>query len=214
MKTCVNLHAGLFAVAILVAGCGPNLTAVPPGPTGPTTLEPLFLPQLDGVWGGEMQLTLPTQTLPPTGGGTGPAVNAGFHACGGSAFINVLGETNENFLSIKQDGRELEARLASRGTGLACTYTGRVGSNGGVVLDSQSCVTPLTLRCANGDVVDLEFKSSTITAQADAPVRVTSLNNGRVAFTYNISAQPVNEVPPQDLQGLVAHHSFTSLTRR
>jgi len=207
MKTCVNLHAGLFAVAILVAGCGPNFTAVPPGPTGPTTLEPLFLPQLDGVWGGQMQLTLPTDPLlPPTGGGTGPAVNAGFHACGGSAFINVLGETNENFLSIKQDGRELEARLASRGTGLACTYTGRVGSNGGVVLDSQSCVSPLTLRCENGEVVDLEFKSSTITAQADAPVRVTSINGGRVAFTYNIGGD--------GQQGLVAHHTFTSLTRR
>ena len=211
MKTCVNLHAGLFAVAILAAGCGPNLTAVPPGPTGPTTLEPLFLPQLDGVWGGEMVLTLPSDGL---GGGNGPAVNAGAHACGGNAFIDVFGEANENFLSIKQDGRELEARLASRGTGLACTYTGQVGSNGGVVLDSQSCVTPLTLRCPNGDVVDLEFKSSTITAQADAPVRVTSLNNGRVAFTYNIRTQPVNDVPPQDLQGLVAHHSFTSLIRR
>jgi hypothetical protein len=147
-------------------------------------------------------------------GGTGPALEAGSHACGGGAFINVFGETNFSSLSIKQDGRQLEARLASAGTGLACTYTGQVGSNGTVALDSQSCVTPLTLRCANGDVVDLEFKSSTITAQADAPVRVTSLNNGTVAFTYNISTQPVNQVPPQDLQGLVAHHSFTSLIRR
>ena len=208
MKTCVNLHAGLFAAAILVAGCGPNLTAVPPSPaTGPTTLEPLLLPQLDGVWGGEMTLTLPTSFVaPPTGGGTGPAVNAGFHACGGSAFINVLGETNENFLSIKQDGRDLEARLASRGTGLACTYTGRVGSNGAVVLDAQECVTPLTLRCANGDVVSLEFMSSTITATTDAPVQVTSIRDGRVAFTYNIGQ--TND------QGLVAHHTFTALTRR
>ena len=210
MSTRVNLFAGAFVVA-MTAGCSSNLTAVPQGPsTGPTTLAPLLLPQLDGVWGGQMRLELPTSFDPPptgpTGGGTGPAVNAGFHACGGREFIRVLDETNENFLSITQDGRELEARLASRGTGLACTYTGRVGSNGAVVLDSQSCVTPLTLRCANGDVVQLEFKSSTITAQADAPVRVTSLNGGRVAFTYNITGDGE--------QGLVAHHSFASLTKR
>ena len=169
-----------------------------------------------------MTLTLPAPPLPgspgaPGGGGTGPAVNAGFHACGGSAFINVLDsgrETHENFLSIKQDGRELEARLASRGTGLACTYTGRVGSNGGVVLDSQSCVTPLTLRCENGDVVSLEFKSSTITATIDAPVRVTSIKDGRVAFTYNVTEVVDEDGPPNNYQGLVSHHDFSSLTRR
>ena len=200
MKTCVNLHAGLFAVAILVAGCGPNFTAVPPGPaTGPTTLSPLLLPQLDGVWGGEMQLT-------DIEGGTGPAREAGSQACGGISFINVLGETNFNSLSIKQDGRSLEARLASAGTGLACTYTGQVGSNGTLVLDSDSCSSGLTLRCPNGDVVSLDLVSSTITATVDAPVRVTSINNGRVAYTYNVGNS--NE------QGLIAHHSFTALTRR
>jgi hypothetical protein len=52
----------------------------------------------------------------------------------------------------------------------------------------------------------LDLVSSTITATVDAPVRVTSINNGRVAYTYNVGNS--NE------QGLVAHHSFTALTRR
>ena len=196
MKTSVNLYTGLFAAAILASGCGPNLTAVPPGPTGPTTLAPLFLPQLDGVWGGEMTLTL-------IEGGTGPAVTAGVHACGGIAFGNVMGETNFNSLSITQTGTELEARLGSAGTGLACTYTGRVGSNGTLALISDSCSSALRLLCPNGTLEELEFVSSTITATVDAPVRVTSIDNGRVAFTYNLNGQ-----------GLVAHHSFSSLTRR
>ena len=201
MKTRVVLSVGVFAAAMLAGGCGPNLTAVPPGPaTGPTTLAPLLLPQLDGVWGGEVTLTAIT-------GGTGPAVNAGAQACGGAAFMNVLGETNFNSLSMKQTGTDLEARLASGGTGLACTYTGQVGSNGTLVLDSDSCSGGLTLRCPNGNVVNLDFVSSTITATIDAPVRVTSINNGRVAFTYNVAGAPND-------QGLVAHHTFTSLTRR
>ena len=199
MKTCVNLHAGLFAVAILVAGCGPNFTAVPPGPTGPTTLEPLFLPQLSGVWGGEMQLT-------GIAGGTGPAREAGAHACAGAAFLNSVGESDFSSLTIAQDGTELTARLGSAGTGLACTYTGQVGSGGTLALVSESCSSALTLRCPNGDVVSLELVSSTITATVDAPVRVTSINNGRVAYTYNVGDS--NE------QGLIAHHSFTALTRR
>lgn len=197
MKIRVNLCAGVLALAATAMGCGPNLTAVPPGPsTGPTTLAPLLLPQLDGVWGGEMILT-------EIAGGTGPARTAGSQACGGDAFINVLGEANFNSLSIDQDGTALTARLSSAGTGLACTYTGRVGSNGIITLDSNSCSSSLSLLCANGTVENLTFVSSTITANIDAPVRVTSIDNGRVAFTYNLEGQ-----------GLVAHHSFTSLTRR
>ena len=198
MKTRVNLCAGVFAMAIAAVGCGPNLTAVPPGPTtGPTTLAPLLLPQLDGVWGGDMTLT-------GIAGGTGPARNAGALACVGAAFSNVVGETNSNSLSIKQTGTDLTARLTSAGTGLACTYEGRVGANGSIVLDAASCdAASLLLRCPTGEVLTLQIVGSSITATTDAPVNVTSLT-GTAAHTYNVSGQ----------SGLVANHSFTGMTRR
>ena len=202
MKTRVNLCMGVFAMAIAAAGCGPNLTAVPPGPaTGPTTLEPLLLPRLDGVWGGNMMLTGIAE-------GTGPARDAGSRACAGAAFDLVVGELNFHSLSIKQDGTSLTARLTSAGTGLACTYEGRVGSNGGLVLDASTCdATSLVFRCPDGQEVDLAIVGSSITATIDAPVRVTSIT-GTAAHTYNVTGGGGQG------QGLVANHSFTAMTRR
>jgi hypothetical protein len=205
MKTRVNLCAGVFAMAITAGGCGPNLTAVPPGPTtGPTTLAPLLLPKLDGVWGGQM-------TFLGVAGGTGPAVNAGAQACAGAAFNAVFAESNDYSLSIKQTGSDLSARLTSAGTGLACTYSGRVGSNT-VMLDAASCdAATLVFRCPSGDDVDLELVGSSITAAIDAPVSVTSIS-GVAAHTYNIRTSV--EVTGNHDQGMVARHSFTALARR
>ncbi len=70
----------------------------------------------------------------------------------------VLGETNFSSLSITQDGRELEARLASAGTGLACTYTRASGLERDAGVGSESCSTALTLRCPNGDVVEFGIR--------------------------------------------------------
>lgn len=195
MSTRVHLCAGAFVIA-MTAGCGPNLTAVPPGPsTGPTTLAPLLLPRLEGVWGGDM-------TLAAVAGGTGSARDAGAQRCAGVALGNVIGETTINTLSITQDGSELSARLVSASTGLACTYTGKVG-NGTVVLDSGSCSGDLTLRCPTGELVELNIVSSSITADMDAPVRVNSLS-GVASHTYNVGGDP---------QGLVVNHIF-GMTRR
>jgi len=202
MKSRVALHAGLLAMVMLSAACGENLTSAPAaGPTGPTTLSPLLLPKVDGLWGGEMTLT-------GLAGGTGPARNAGAHACVGAAFDAVVGESNNHSLSIAQTGTSLSARLTSAGTGLACTYTGRIGSNGALVLDASACdATSLLLRCPDGEVLNLELVGSTITATLDAPVNVTSIS-GTAAHTYNVTGDGGHE------QGLVANHSFTSLTRR
>ena len=200
----IALHIGMFAVAAIAAGCGPNLTSTPAGPTGPTTLSPLLLPRLDGVWGGDLTLT-------GIAGGTGPARTAGALACVGAAFGVVIGESNRHNLSIAQAGTALTARLTSAGTGLACTYGGRVGSGGTVVLDASACATtPLVFRCPNGEVLELEFVSSSITATIDAPVRVTSLA-GTAAHTYNVNARPPGITQEQ---GLVVNHSFSSMTRR
>jgi hypothetical protein len=162
------------------------------------------LPKLDGVWAGDL-------TLLDIVGGTGPARNAGAQACGGAAITAVLNESTSHSLSIKQDGLDLTARLTSAGTGLGCTYKGRVGSNSSaLVLDAASCdASALTFRCPNGEVVELALVGSSITATLDAPVSVTSLS-GVAAHTYNVTTVAGSN---QD-QGLVARQGFTNLTRR
>lgn len=199
MKRHLALHTGLLAAILTTAACGENLTATPPAPTGPTTLAPLLLPRVDGVWGGNL-------TLADITGGTGPARTAGILACGGATFQQVLGESNLHSLSIKQTGTDVTARLTSAGTGLACSYTGRVASNT-LVLDAATCDAPaLVFRCPNGEVVELDLVGSSITAALDAPVRVANLS-GIAAHTYNVRGAG------QD-QGLVARHVFSSLTRQ
>jgi hypothetical protein len=122
----------------------------------------------------------------------------------------VGGETNSHSLTIKQDGTSLTARLTSAGTGLSCTYSGRVGLNGGVVLDASACdASTLVFRCPDGEVVDLVLVGSSITASIDAPVSVTSLF-GTAAHTYNVLEHNGRD----NEQGLVANHTFSSLTRR
>jgi hypothetical protein len=206
MKIRLAACAGLLGMAMMFAACGENLTSTATAPTGPTTLSPLLLPQLGGLWGGPVTLT-------GIAGGTGPARDAGAIECVGAAFNAVVGETHDNSLSIEQTSTSLTARLTSAGTGLACTYTGRVGSNGVLVLDASSCEAPeLIIRChpdANGviRVRRMQLVGSSITATIDAPVNVTTVS-GTAAHTYNIISED------GDIGGLVANHTFPGLTRR
>jgi hypothetical protein len=158
----------------------------------------LLLPRLDGVWGGSVTFT-------GVGGGTGPATGAGGLACVGEAYIATLGEVATSTLAIKQTGTTLTGKLSSASTGLSCEYTGQVGSNGTIVLNADSCTsaTALLIRCpTTGEVLTLEYKGSTITAVADAPVAVTAIT-GTVAHTYNVEGQ----------SGLVTNHTFSALTK-
>lgn len=206
MNTRVPLHAGLLAMVMMAAACGENLNAVPTGPTGPASLSSLLLPRVEGLWGGALTLT-------GVAGGTGPARNAGGLECVGAAFDAVVGESNDHSLSITQTGTSIAARLTSAGTGLACTYSGRIGSNGTLVLDASSCnATVLLLRCQpdeDGTVLvrQMHLVGSSITAALDAPVKVTSVS-GTAAHTYNLTSDE------GDVGSLVANHSFTNLTRR
>jgi hypothetical protein len=203
----VALHAGVFAMIMTVVGCGDKIETTLPTPTGPTTLAPLFIPRLNGLWGGAVTLT-------GIAGGAGPARAAGALECVGAAFIAVMGESNDSTLSITQTSTDpraqvITARLTSAGTGLACTYTGRVGSNGYIDLQSATCEQqPLVFRCppdANGveSVRRLTLVGSSITATFAGPVDVTALS-GTAAHSYNIDG----------VGGLVANHTFTSFTRR
>jgi hypothetical protein len=207
MERRVALHLGLFTLLITgVGGCGDKITTTPVAPTGPTTLSPLLLPRVDGLWGGPVVLT-------GIAGGTGAARNAGAIACVGEAFNAVIGETNDNTLSIIQNGANVTAVLASAGTGLTCAYTGRISNNGTNIEDptpntlsltASTCAAPgLTFRCPNGEVHTLQIVGSTITAVTNAPVNVSAII-GTAAHTYNVPGQGA----------LVANHEFTAFTRR
>jgi hypothetical protein len=203
MNSRAALIAGLFASAMATASCEDvNGTPAPPAtPTGPSSLSELLLPRLNGNRGGELTLT-------GVAGGTGPALKAGASACAGTAFDKVIGEKNDHTLLITQSGSDLTAKLVSSTTGLACEYTGRIGSGNSFVLHSEQCTEkPLTFLCPGGGTNEFDLVGSSVTARFDDPINPKSIT-GVAAHTYNVSD---GDGP---LGALVANHSFQSLTRR
>ena len=122
----------------------------------------------------------------------------------------MIGEVNYNSLDVTQTGTDLNATLVSAGTGLACTYKGKIGSGNNVVLHAEVC-TPkvLTIRCQPHPETGLEevrtsdLVGSSLTATFNAPINVTQIS-GSAAHTYNLPGEGA----------LVANHTFTNLTRR
>ncbi len=166
----------------------------------------LLLPRFDGLWGGDL-------TLSAIGGGTGAARDAGGFGCVGAAFDDVIGEVNYNSLAITQSGTDLTAKLVSAGTGLACSYTGKIGSGNNLVLHAAVC-TPktLTIRCHPNpesgieEVWELDTAGSSLTANFESTGAAVNVSRiyGFAAHTYNIEGHG----------SLVATHSFTNLIRR
>lgn len=189
---------------VAAAACG----QAPGTPTAPTvsTFGDLLLPKVEGLWDGNMTLT-------SISGGTGIVASAGSLECVGQNFNAVIGQSNDSRLQIVQDGLKVEGRLTSSETGLACSYTGSIGANGGMALDAVTCSEiPLVFRCqpdADGNVLvrQLELVGSTLTANLNAPVNVTVVS-GKASHTYNVL-----DAKNEPVGGLVANHSFT-LTRR
>jgi hypothetical protein len=148
------------------------------------------------------------------GAGTGPSRTAGAIECVAAAFGAVVGESIDHSLAITQTGTNVSARLTSAGTGLACTYSGRIGSNNSLSLDASSCdAEELFLRCqpdlaGNVLIRRMDLVGSSITATLDSPVNVTSIT-GTAAHTYNL----FNE-EDKGIGTLVTNHSFTNLRRR
>jgi hypothetical protein len=197
------LIAGLFASAMATASCGDSVNGIPAtpvAPTGPSSLSELLLPRLSGNWGGEL-------TLIDIKGGTGAAKTAGALECVGAAFDKVISEKNVNTLSITQSGSDLTAKLVSAGTGLACEYTGRVGSGSTFVLHAAKCTEDLNLLCSTGETRKLQLVGSSLTASFNDPINPTSIS-GTAAHTYNVYD------PEEPLGAMVANHSFSGLTRR
>lgn len=203
MNSRAALVAGLFASVMATVSCGENTNAVPVPPTGPSSLSSLLLPKLGGNWGGDLTLT-------GIQGGTGPAVNAGLTACDGSSFAQVLGEKNTYTLSITQDGSNLTAKMVSASNGLACSYTGSVGSESTFVLHSEECTQKtLNLLCRDGNNRKLDLVGASVTAKFDDPVNPKVIS-GTAAYTYNSDRVEGGSA----ISALVVNQAFPSLTRR
>ena len=223
MKSGLLLGAALV-VTVASSGCGPNVNSLPPT-VGPTTIAPLLVPfvtpRISGLYGGPVTLT-------GIAGGAAVARTAGALQCAGREFSAVIGEANDNTLEIVQADitrPAITARLRSAGTGLACGYTGNLGSSNTISLDATpgpTCVAPrLILRCSEividedgetevvEEVVQLELVGSSISATYDlAGVNVTAIR-GTAAHTYNVYSADNHPVG-----GLIANHSFDPLFRR
>jgi len=201
MNSRAALVAGLFASVMATAACGDSPNATPVTPVGPSSLSNLLLPRLGGNWGGELILSGVT-------GGTGPAVNAGATGCDGASFAQVLGEKNLSTLVITQSGNDLTAKMVSASNGLACDYTGRIGSEKTFVLHSQQCTQkPLDFLCRDGQTREFDLVGSSVTASFNDAINPTAIQ-GTAAYTYNVFD------PNEPISALVATQSFQSLTRR
>lgn len=202
MNSRAALVAGLFASVMATVSCGDTSSQAPVSPVGPSTLSNLLLPRLGGNWGGEL-------TLSGVTGGTGPAVNAGSTWCEGAEFARVLGEKNEYTLSITQSGNDLTAKMVSASNGLACTYTGRVGTENTFVLHSEECTQKrLNFMCSDNQSRSFDLVGASVTASFDDPINPKVIS-GRAAYTYNADPNPDGQPA-----ALVATQSFSSLTRR
>jgi hypothetical protein len=203
MNSRAALIAGLFASVMATASCGDSVNgtpATPATPTGPSSLSELLLPRLSGNWGGELILGGVT-------GGNGAAVNAGVTWCDGASFAQVLGERNESTLLITQSGSDLTAKMVSASNGLACEYTGRIGSDKTFVLHAEQCTQkPLNLLCRDGHSRTLDLVGSSVTAKFDDPINPKVIS-GTAAYNYNVNGEGPGSA-------LVATQSFQNLTRR
>ena len=201
MKSRAALFAGLFASVMATASCGEDPFRTPVAPVGPSSLSDVLQPRLSGNWGGELQLD-------SVAGGTGAARTAGLADCPGVSFDKVVGERNIHTLSITQSGSDLTAKLVSARTGLACEYTGRIGSGNSFVLHAEKCTEEdLAFMCTDRQSRTLQLVGSSLTATFDDRINPTSIS-GTAAQTYNVLMGDVK------YNALVANHSFSSLTRR
>ena len=199
MNSRAALVAGLFASVMATVSCGENINQTPASPVGPSSLSNLLLPRLAGNWGGEL-------TLSGVTGGTGPGVNVGATWCDGAEFAKKLGEKNEYTLVLTQSNNDLTAKMVSASNGLACEYTGRIGSENTFVLHSASCTAkPLAFMCSNNESRSFDLLGASVTASFDDPVNPTVIS-GKAAYTYNSGQNPST--------ALVVTQSFQSLTRR
>jgi hypothetical protein len=205
-----------FLVALLVIAACTN----PTPPTAPTitSFQPIVQPILNppvnvnGLYQG-------TMLFAGVSGGADALRSAGGVECTAEAYVNAFNngnQSNDASLMITQDTKNVSSvkiRLASEETGLACTYTGGIGSTNGLISDAgpTDCSgSLLLLRCLPDPVTgvilvrEMDLVSSSLSATFDGwPNNVTSVS-GRTARTYNIFDADTHK----PVGGLVFNHSF------
>lgn len=181
-----------FAVmaTVLIAGCGPNLTATPTSPTTTPAQSP-FTSQFSGFWNG-------TLTLTRVAGGE----------CVGADKQADIGSVDVGTVIITQTQTDVTAVVRSASTGLSCRYQGTAGL-GAFALSTQACeVNQILFQCANGASRVLEQVGSTVTATLGGTVAT-----GTVTTFYNVFAESTEEEQRRPVAGLVLEEQFTAVRR-
>jgi hypothetical protein len=148
-------------------------------PVGGATIPSPLVAQVAGTWTGPV-------TLDGTTGVSAPL--AGTLQCVGDA-LKAQSPTDTATLNISQTGADLSGRLTMQRSGLACSYSG-TATAGSFVLSTpnvaagtpNTCDAPeILVRCATGEVFQVEPIGTSITASVSSGVAT-----GTLAQTYNV----------------------------
>jgi hypothetical protein len=185
----------VFGIAVLatvlIAGCGPNLTATPTSPTTTTPGQSPFVSQFGGFWNGTLNLT---------------RVSGG--ECVGQDYQAIFGPLDVHTVVLSQTNTDVSAVVRSSTTGVSCRYTGTAGP-GAFALSTQKCEVPVILvRCTNGASRVLEQVGSTLTATLNGGVAT-----GTVATWYNVFSSSTLEEERIPVAGLIVEQQFTAVRR-
>jgi hypothetical protein len=182
-----------FAVmaTVLIAGCGPNLTATPTSPTTTTPAQSPFISQFGGFFNG-------TLTLVRVSGGE----------CVGNDMQADIGTVDVGTVVISQTQTDVTAVVRSASTGLSCRYSGTAGP-GAFALHTQACeVNQILFQCINGASRVLEQVGSTFTATLGSGGAT-----GTVTTFYNVFSDSTEEDRRRPVAGLVLEEHFNAVRR-
>lgn len=181
-----------FAVmaTVVIAGCGPNLTATPTSPTTTPAQSP-FTSQFGGFWNG-------TLTLTRVSGGE----------CVGDDMQADIGSVDVGTVVITQTQTDVIAVVRSASTGLSCRYQGTAGL-GAFALSTQACeVNQILFQCTNGASRVLEQVGSTVTATLGG-----TGSTGTVTTFYNVFSDSTEEDRRRPVAGLILEEQFNAVRR-
>ena len=192
MKSGSRVRVALIVLAVSCAACGRDANS--PITAAPTLPSP-FVAQVAGEWAGTATLRQP--------------VGGSFTDLGECIQQDLIARPAPTIasapmvLSMGQKDADVEARLTSSSTGLACSYKGRA-SLSTVALNSASCDAPvLVVRCSLDRVREMKLVGSSVTGTIDVQ---SGTFTGAVANTYNVFLTGKDE----GVAGVVLTYDYTA----